>query len=234
MVSAPLPALPRLTDDEILALLADDVAPLASPLPSLGVPEPGTEQAADEARRAVMRGRRSLLVRDLARPPSDGSGPDVSPALADLARRLSAGPALTVSVERQRGRWLPGDLCGLAYRSGPAEPLLVEAVSEAGIHSFDLVTLDVLRSQLDSLVQAAVSDGVVQDGSGWLVVSGLARDGRQVRLVVSRDTCTLESAEHDGDATPLDPARTAQVLDALLGSVDVRSERQEAHSAQEP
>jgi hypothetical protein len=227
------PALPRLTDDELVALLADDVAPLASPLPSLGVPEAGSEQAADEARRAVLRGRRSLLVRDLARPPSGGSAPDLSPALADLARRLSAGPALTVSVERQRGRWLPGDLCSLAYRSGPAEPLLVEAVSEAGIHSFDLVTRDVLSSQLDSLVQAAVSDGVVKDGSGWLVVSGLARDGRQVRLVVSRDTCTLESAEHDGDARVLDRARAAQVLDALVGSVQGRPESPEHESSGE-
>jgi hypothetical protein len=231
---APVSVLPRLTDDEILALLADGVAPLAAPLPSLGVPEAGDKEAADEARRAVMRGRRSLMVRDLARPPSDGDAPELSAALAELVRRLSGGPAVTVSVERRRGRWLPGDLCSLAYRSEAAEPLLLQAVSEPGIHSFDLVTRDVLRSQLDGLVQAAFSEGVLHDGSGWLVVSGLARDGRQVRLVVSRDTCTLESAEHDGDATLLDPARTAQVLDALLGSVDVRSERPEAHSAQEP
>ena len=212
--------LPRLTDDELLALLADDVAPLASPLPSLTLPEAGSTVAADEARRAVMRGRRSLLVRELTRPRGDSAAPELSPSLAGLARRLSLGPALTVSVERQRGRWRPGDLCSLAYRGATGEPLLLQVVAEVGIHSFDLVARDELRSRLGALVASAASDGVAHDGSGWLVVSGLARDSRLVRLVVSRDECTLESAERGGDSTVLDRARVTQVLDALLGSVD--------------
>ncbi len=115
----------RLTDDEVcsLALRYDGVA--RPPLPTID------ERSEPELLAALLRGRRSLIVRDLG-------GLDGAPlgGALEVYRRLSAGPCAMFSLADADGNWVRSGLTIYLYGPSVASVEMSQVIAEAGVHSF--------------------------------------------------------------------------------------------------
>lgn len=116
-----------LTDDEVVALMVSLPEPWRVPLPTVDhTSREGLIQAAH-------RGRRSLVVRDLAE--SDGTPARLA---AEVAKRLGAGLRAFFLFADEAGNWLPGGVT--VYLYGPSLDMIgvSQIVADAGVHYFRL------------------------------------------------------------------------------------------------
>jgi hypothetical protein len=116
-----------LTDDEAVALALALPEPWRAPLPTVD------QRSRESLLQAAYRGRRSLVVRDLAA--SDGT---LTGMAADVAKRLGTGLRAFFLLADEEGNWLPGGVT--VYLYGPTLDAIEasQTVAAAGVHYFRL------------------------------------------------------------------------------------------------
>ena len=137
-----------LTDDEAIALATFFPDQWRAPLPTVN------QKNRDDLAKAVARGRRSLVVRDLA----ESDGKPVGQA-AEVARRLAAGLRAFLLLADEAGNWLPNGVT--VYLYGPALDAIEvsQTIAEAGVHYFRLVPPPGQWQALTMLAESVYTDG---------------------------------------------------------------------------
>jgi hypothetical protein len=112
-----------LTDDEAVALSVSLPEPWRAPLPTVD------QTSRESLIQAAHRGRRSLVVRDLAE--SDGTPIGLA---AEVTKRLGTGLRAFFLLADEAGNWLPGGIT--IYLYGPALDAIEvsQTVADAGVH----------------------------------------------------------------------------------------------------
>jgi hypothetical protein len=174
-----------LTDDEAVALAVALPEPWRAPLPTVN------QANRDSLVKATYRGRRSLVVRDLAA--SDGT---LTGMAAEVAKRLSTGLRAFFLLADEKGNWLPSGVT--VYLYGPALDTIEvsQTVADAGVHYFRLAppprqwqALALLAESIyaDGFADAAAQHGTARPAAALLHV--VRPDGiRSIR--VARGTAT--------------------------------------------
>jgi hypothetical protein len=137
-----------LTDDEAAALAALLPEPWRAPLPTVDVTSP------ENLAKAVHRGRRSLVVRDLAEPDATPAG-----AAAEVAKRLGAGLRAFLLFADEAGNWVPEGIT--VYLYGPTLDAIEvsQTVGAAGVHYFRLAPRPGQWQALTTLAEAIHAGG---------------------------------------------------------------------------
>ncbi len=137
-----------LTDDEAVALATFFPDPWRAPLPTVNHRNP------DDLAKAVYRGRRSLVVRDLAE--SDGSPVGLA---AEVVKRLGTGLRAFFLFADEKGNWLPSGVT--VYLYGPALDAIEvsQTVADAGVHYFRLAPPPGQWEALALLAESIYADG---------------------------------------------------------------------------
>jgi hypothetical protein len=143
-----------LTDDEAVTLAAGLPEPWRAPLPTVD------QTNRDRLVQAIYRGRRSLVVRDLAE--SDGT---LTGLAAEVARRLGSGLRAFFLLADEKGNWLPGGVT--VYLYGPElEAIEVsQTVAESGVHYFRLAPPPGQWQALALLAESIYADGFADPDS---------------------------------------------------------------------
>lgn len=145
-----------LTDDEA-AVVAVIVGELwRAPLPSVNCDDEADLTV------ALLRGRRSLIVRELAS--SDGILLGES---ADVLAAMKCGPCAAFLLVDVAGDWVPDGLTVYLYGATTDEVELSHVVSSAGVHYFRIVPPQGQLPTLGDLATGVFHDGftVAKDGS---------------------------------------------------------------------
>lgn len=137
-----------LTDDEAVALAVSLPEPWRAPLPTVD------RTSRESLVQAAHRGRRSLVVRDLAE--SDGTPARLA---AEVAKRLSAGLRAFFLFADEAGNWLPGGVT--VYLYGPSLDVIEvsQIVADAGVHYFRLAPPPEQWHALILLAESIHADG---------------------------------------------------------------------------
>lgn len=137
-----------LTDDEAVALSVSLPEPWRAPLPTVD----HTSRAS--LVQAAYRGRRSLVVRDLAA--SDGT---LAGMAAEVAKRLAAGLRAYFLLADGAGNWLPGG--ATVYLYGPALDAIEvsQTIADAGVHYFRIAPPPGQWQALTMLAESVYADG---------------------------------------------------------------------------
>ena len=137
-----------LTDDEAVVLAVALPDPWRVPLPTVD------QKNRDSLTRAAYRGRRSLVVRDLAE--SDGT---LIGAAAEVAKRLGTGLRAFFLLADEKGNWLPSGVT--VYLYGPALDAIEvsQTVADAGVHYFRLAPPPGQWQALALLAESIYADG---------------------------------------------------------------------------
>jgi hypothetical protein len=161
-----------LTDDETVALATFFPDPWRAPLPTVN------HRDRDDLARAVYRGRRSLVVRDLAA--SDGTPVGLA---AEVAKRLGAGLRAFFLFADEKGNWVPSGVT--VYLYGPALDAIEvsQTVADAGVHYFRLAPPPGQWQALALLAESIYADGF----AGPAVQRGQARPAAALLHVVRPD-----------------------------------------------
>ena len=140
-----------LTDDEAVALALALPEPWHAPLPTVD------HTSRESLTQAAYRGRRSMVVRDLAA--SDGT---LTGMAADVAKRLSTGLRAFFLLADDEGNWLPGGVT--VYLYGPALDAIEvsQTVADAGVHYFRLAPPPGQWQALTSLAESIYTDGFAE------------------------------------------------------------------------
>jgi len=149
-----------LTDDEAVALAVSLPDPWRAPLPTV-------DQANRESLvQAARRGRRSLVIRDLAK--SDGT---LIGMAAEVAKRLASGLRAFFLLADEAGNWLPGGVT--VYLYGPALDAIEvsQTIADAGVHYLRLAPPPGQWQALTMLAEGVYADGFAD-------VAGQRRQGR--------------------------------------------------------
>lgn len=159
-----------LSDDEAAALAVLAKGAWRAPLPTV---EAGSET---EMTAAVLRGRRSLLIRDLA-------GPDGTPK--DRAERvlagLGGGPVAAFMLVNGDDRWIPDGLTVFLYGKTPDDIALSHLVAAAGTHYFRIAP-----PPRQWLALAELATGIAEDGFRAVDGGGLRREPAAALLMTFR------------------------------------------------
>jgi hypothetical protein len=143
-----------LTDDEAAFLAASAGEPWRAPLPTVDL------ASQDDVRQAVLRGRRSLVVRDLAEP--DGTPVGIA---AEVSKRIGTGLRAFFLLADEAGNWLRGGITLYLYGPGVDEVELSHVVAAAGVHYFTIAPPPGQWASLTRLSEAIFADGF-PDGAG--------------------------------------------------------------------
>lgn len=137
-----------LTDDEAVAVAVSLPEPWRAPLPTVD------QTSRESLVQATYRGRRSLVVRDLAA--SDGT---LIGMAAELAKRLSTGLRAFFLLADEKGSWLPSGVT--VYLYGPALDAIEvsQTVADAGVHYFRLAPPPGQWQALALLAESIYADG---------------------------------------------------------------------------
>jgi hypothetical protein len=140
-----------LTDDEAIALSLSVSEPWRVPLSTVDA------ASRESLAQAILRGRRSLAVRDLAT--SDGilAGP-----AAEVAQRLGRGLRGFLLLTDEVGRWLPGGVTVYLYGPTLGEIEVSQTVAAAGVHYFRLGPPPGQWQALTQLAEAVFADGFAE------------------------------------------------------------------------
>jgi hypothetical protein len=191
-----------LTDDEAVALAASLPEPWRAPLPTVD------QTSRENLVGAAYRGRRSLVVRDLA-------GPDGTPAglAAEVAKRLSTGLRAFFLLADEADNWLPGGVT--VYLYGPSLDAIEvsQTVADAGVHYFRLAPPPGQWQALAMLAEGVYTDGFADP----LSQRGRARPAAALLHVVRPDGIRLIRVARGTVTTgrgPV-PARFPSVTEAL-------------------
>ena len=137
-----------LTDDEVCALALRYDGVLRPPLPTID----GRSQA--DLAAGVLRGRRSLVVRDLA----DVAGAPRGDAL-EVFKRLSAGPRAMLAFVDADDSWLLAGFTAYLYGSSVTQIEMSQVIAPAGVHYFRFVPHAGQWQALTDLAEAIYADG---------------------------------------------------------------------------
>jgi hypothetical protein len=137
-----------LTDDEAVAVAVSLPEPWRAPLPTVD------QTSRDSLVQATYRGRRSLVVRDLAE--SDGTPVGLA---AEVVKRLGAGLRAFFLLADEKGNWLPSGIT--VYLYGPALDAIEvsQTVADAGVHYFRLAPHPGQWQALALLAESIYADG---------------------------------------------------------------------------
>ena len=189
-----------LTDDEAaaIAVLADGA--WRSPLPTVN--EADTADLAS----AVLRGRRSLVVRELAAP--DGA---VTGAAAAVLARLGAGPCAAFLLVDADGDWIPAGPTIYLYGPSPDEVQMSHVVAASGVHYLRVAPPPGQWAALTGLAEAVYEDGFAEGRDGARQpAAALLSGGREAGLRTIRVARGAASVVRD------QPGETfASVADAI-------------------
>ena len=165
-----------LTDDEAIALAVSLPEPWRAPLPTVD------QTSRESLVQATYRGRRSLVVRDLAE--SDGTPIGLA---AEVAKRLGTGLRAFFLLADEAGNWLPSGVT--VYLYGPALDAIEvsQTVADAGVHYFRLAPPPGQWQALILLAEAVYADGFA-DPAGQ---RGRARPAAALLHVVRPDGIRL-------------------------------------------
>jgi hypothetical protein len=161
-----------LTDDEAVALATFFPDPWRAPLPTID------RRSRDSLAQAAYRGRRSLVVRDLAEPDGTPIG-----SAAEVAKRLGTGLLAFFLLADEEANWLPSGVT--VYLYGPALDAIEvsQTVADAGVHYFRLDPPPGQWRALTLLAESIYADGFA-DSAGQ---PGRARPAAALLHVVRPD-----------------------------------------------
>ncbi len=137
-----------LTDDESAALALQSNGAWRTPLPTVDL------TSETEVAWAVLRGRRSLVVRDLATPDGTAVG-----EAAEVLKRLGNGPRAMFMLVDKDGNWVPAGLTVYLYGAWVDDVELSHVVSAAGVHYFRVLPPARQWLALTELAEAVFADG---------------------------------------------------------------------------
>jgi len=138
----------KLTDDEVCALALQYDGVLRPPLPTID------ESSQAELATGVLRGRRSLVVRDLA----DADGTPIGDAL-EVFKRLSGGPRAIFAFVDANDNWFRAGFTAYLYGSSVADVEMSQTVADAGVHYFRLAPPPGQWQALTLLAESVYADG---------------------------------------------------------------------------
>lgn len=192
----------KLTDEEAaaIAVLADGA--WRTPLLTIN------EASKVELAASVLRGRRSLVVRDLA----DADGMPTGLA-AEVLKRLGTGLCAMFMLVDESDAWLPGAFNSYLYGASVAEIEMTQVVGATGVHHFRIAPPPGPWHALTGLAGAIFSSGFPagQDNSGGRspasAVLHVVRPGGLRSIRIARGTVTTGRG-------PV-PARFPSVPDAV-------------------
>ena len=144
-----------LTDDEAVAVALHANGAWRTPLPTVDE----TDEA--DLTAAILRGRRSLVIRELA-------GPDGTPTggAAEVLKRLGAGPCAAFMLIDGDGNWVPAGTTIYLYGSAPDDVGMSHVVAGAGVHYFRAGPPPHQWLALTELAEAVFQDGFAVAGEG--------------------------------------------------------------------
>jgi hypothetical protein len=145
-----------LTDDEAAAVAVHASGAWRTPLPTVDE----TDDA--DLVSAILRGRRSLVVRDLAQP--DGT---VIGEAAEILNRLGPGPCAAFMLVDGDGNWVPTGPTVYLYGPAPDDVAMSHVVAAAGVHYFRVAPPPRQWLALTELAEAVFADGftAAEDGA---------------------------------------------------------------------
>ena len=192
-----------LTDDEAAAIAVRSSGAWRTPLPTVD------ETSEAELASAVLRGRRSLVVRDLAKP--DGT------AIGEAARVLAAlgsGPrAMFVLVDAQ-DEWVPGGLTIYLYGPSPGQADMSHVVASAGVHYFRVQPPPDQWRALTELAEAVFEGGFTEADEGVqqpaAAVLSVAREAELRSIRVTQGEVSVARSQD-----PVKASTFATVADAV-------------------
>jgi hypothetical protein len=144
-----------LTDDEAAAVAVHAKGAWRTPLPTVD------ESDKADLALAIMRGRRSLAVRDLGEP--DGT---ITGAAADVLARLGTGPCAAFMLIDADGNWFPAGLSVYLYGPAPDRAEMSHVVTAAGVHYFWVTPPASQWRGLTGLAEAVFDGGFTQVQNG--------------------------------------------------------------------
>jgi hypothetical protein len=144
-----------LTDDEAAAVALKANGAWRTPLPTVN------ETSRADLAQAVLRGRRSLVVRELARPDGTALG-----EAAEVLAGLGTGPRAAFMLVDERGAWVPAGLTVYLYGPAPDKAEMSHVVAAAGVHYFRLSPPQGQWLALTELAEAVFESGFTEAGNG--------------------------------------------------------------------
>jgi hypothetical protein len=144
-----------LTDDEAAAIAIHANGGWRTPLPTVDE----TDDA--DVASAIMRGRRSLVVRELARP--DGTA---MAEAAEVLAKLGTGPCAAFMLVDAASNWVPTGLTLYLYGPAPEHAAMSHVVAAAGVHYFRILPPPNQWLALTELAEAVYEDGFTAAGDG--------------------------------------------------------------------
>jgi hypothetical protein len=171
-----------LTDDEAAAVALRANGAWRAPLPTVD------EGNREDVLRAVLRGRRSLSVRELA----DAEGMPAGPA-AEVLKRLGTGLRAMFMIADGAGNWLPRGVTVYLYGSGVDAVEMSHVIAAGGVHHFRLAPPPGTWEWLTGLAEAIYAHGFAEAGQEPLPAAAFLHvvRGDGVRSIrVARGTVT--------------------------------------------
>lgn len=138
----------KLTDDEVCALALRYDGVVRPPLPTID------ERSEAALAAGVLRGRRSLAVRDLG----DADGAPLGDAL-EAFKRLSAGPCAMFSLADADGNWVRSGFTAYLYGPSVDSVEMSQVIVDSGVHYFKLAPSAGQWQALIELAEAVYADG---------------------------------------------------------------------------
>ncbi len=138
----------KFTDDEAVAIAVAAGGTWRTPLLTVNL------DSSTDVARAVLRGRRSLIVRDLAN--GDGTPAGVA---AQVLKRLGTGLAAMFMLVDAAGKWLPSGLTAYLYGTSVTDIEMSHVLGAAGVHYFKFAPAAGQWQALTLLAEAVHADG---------------------------------------------------------------------------
>jgi hypothetical protein len=193
-----------LTDDEAAAIAVHANGAWRTPLP--------TVDESDEAdlASAILRGRRSLVIRELGEP--DGT---ITGKAAEVLTRLGTGPCAAFLLVDANGDWLPSGPTVYLYGPAPDQVEMSHVIAAAGVHYFRVTPPPQQWLALTRLAEAVFEDGFKAAENGAqqpaaVLLSVIKEPGPRSVSVARGEASTIQSQE------PAAFASVAQAVDWLL------------------
>jgi hypothetical protein len=144
-----------LTDDEAAAVAVHANGAWRTPLPTVD------ESDVADLAFAILRGRRSLVIRELGEP--DGT---ITGDAAEVLTRLGTGPCAAFMLVDADGNWLPSGPTVYLYGPAPDQVKMSHVVAAAGVHYFRVTPPPQQWRALTELAEAVFQDGFTAAENG--------------------------------------------------------------------
>jgi hypothetical protein len=178
-----------LTDDEAAAIAVHANGAWRTPLPTVD------ETREADVALAILRGRRSLVVRELAEP-----GGTVTGQAAEILTRLGTGPCAALMLVDGDGNWVPSGPTVYLYGPAPDDVEMSHVVAGAGVHYFRVAPPPGQWLTLTGLAQAVFDDGfnIAEDGAAQpvaVLLSVIREAGIRIVRVAHGEASAIQNPE---------------------------------------